>query len=208
MMRFVLLISLIVFGNGCRISANFHEVEKGKFYRSATLTAEELTLAIEKIGIKTIINLRGSAVGKKWYEDEVRVANEHNVKLISIGMSASRTPSREKLLAIVAAYRDEQYPILIHCKAGADRSRLATAIYLFDEGVPKRKAKKALAAKYYHFKKFTPAMDYFFEQYLGSDWALLAYFPCEDNYKYFDHKDCPAIADEPIDLAPSEDEDT
>src|SRR5262249_3162393 len=69
---------------------NFDTVVAGEVYRSAQLDRGDLDYAIAKYGIKTIINLRGAADGKDWYDDELRAAAAGGATVHSIGMSATR----------------------------------------------------------------------------------------------------------------------
>lgn len=174
--------------SACRLSANFHEVERGVFYRSAQLYKGELETAFQKLGIKTVINLRGEAPGKGWYKDEIEVSEKYGVRHISIGMSASRLPHRSDLIKLLDALRDSPRPILIHCKAGADRAGEASALYMLEYmGKSKKKALKMLTPKYLHLPAFMPAKTYFIKHvYQGEEWARLNYNPCNTQYKYYD----------------------
>lgn len=189
---FLVLVSLGL--SSCRLTANFYEVDPGKFYRSAQLTGEEFQKAIDHFGIRTIVNLRGAS-NASWYQEERAVAQKNGVELFDISMSATRLPHREDLIALLDVLRDAERPILIHCKAGADRTGEAAAIYqMLYMGKSVNKAKKMLSPKYLHLKMFTPAKDYFIENlWAGEVWAREIYDPCTDGrtYKYYDKsKNC------------------
>lgn len=112
------------------LSGNFHEVVPGELYRSAQLDPAHLNRMLERHDIKTVLNLRGQNTGSEWYDNEIRVTQAAGVKHIDFRMSSSRelTPQRaDELLAIM---RDAPKPLLIHCRAGADRTGLASAMYL------------------------------------------------------------------------------
>ena len=77
-------------------------------------------------------------------------------------------PSRETILGLKDFFSSLNYPILLHCKAGADRASLVSTLYLIlMEDVPVEEAKKQLSMRFGHFKQAkTGILDYFFETYL------------------------------------------
>ena len=61
---FLLLVALVVPGAyyGVMVErGNFHEVVPGRVYRSGQPTAEQLRAWVHRYGLKTIVNLRGTA---------------------------------------------------------------------------------------------------------------------------------------------------
>lgn len=171
--------------SGCH--PNFHEVDPGKMYRSAQLTGEELEHAINSLGIRSIINLRGESPGAEWYDTEAQVARDHGVKMVSIPMSAKRLPLRRDLIKLVDAMESSPRPMLIHCQAGADRTGEASAMYLMDYmGKTREEALEMLTIKYDHLAFYMPAKRYFIGFYGGKEWARHSYDPCRENYLYFD----------------------
>jgi protein tyrosine phosphatase (PTP) superfamily phosphohydrolase (DUF442 family) len=183
---------LMTASTGCRISANFHTVDEGKVYRSAQLTGKEIEKAVRAVGLKAILNLRGAAPGKDWYDEEVATAKRLGLVHASVRLSAIKTPSHVQIVEVLNALRDLPRPLLIHCQAGADRTGLTSAIYQLDYmKKSKRDAAKMLDAKYLHLKLFAGAMDYFFDLYQGPEWARDAYHPCLGGVKYFNPKDHP-----------------
>jgi protein tyrosine/serine phosphatase len=193
------LILLLALGlGGCRIHKNFHVVQEGEIYRSAQLTGEEFRLAIDQVGIKTVINLRGKN-DAEWYSEESETLRSEGVQLIDISMSAKRFPHRDDLIRLLDAFRTAARPILIHCKAGADRTGEAVALYQMEYlGKSKREALKSLSPYYLHMPSFMPAKRAFIEIYSGEDWARSVYDPCRESYKYYPQSDhCPRPLDPP-----------
>ncbi|MFK8139243.1 MAG: dual specificity protein phosphatase family protein [Bdellovibrionales bacterium] len=199
-MRFKLLFLLTFVGSSFAIAdsnqnlgilgPNFHSVEEGRFYRSAQLNPREFRKYIARHGIKTVINLRGVSE-KKWWVEESEVLSELDVVHINIKMSARRLPHREDLIKLLESYESAQYPILIHCEGGADRTGEASAIYqMLYMNKTKEEALKMLRFKYFHIPARMPAKRYFIKDlWQGVDWVYESYHPCESNWKYYDKEE-------------------
>jgi protein tyrosine/serine phosphatase len=112
------------------LSGNFHEVLPGQLYRSAQLSGERLGEEIDRYGIKTVINLRGKNVGKGWYDDEIRATAAHGATHVDFGISARRDLTPEKTQQLLTLLKTAEQPILVHCMSGADRTGLASVIFL------------------------------------------------------------------------------
>lgn len=113
-----------------QLFGNFAPVIPGELYRSAQPTPARLQSYVERHKIRSIINLRGENEGRDWYDDEVATARELGIVHIDFGISARKELTREKAEQLIDLMRDAPKPLLIHCKAGADRSGLASALYL------------------------------------------------------------------------------
>ncbi|WP_137130372.1 tyrosine-protein phosphatase [Rhizobium sp. FY34] len=146
-----LVLALGLYLGYLQLSGNFHEILPGKFYRSAQLSSEDLGRAIDTYHIKTVINLRGTNTGHSWYDDEVAVTQAHGAKHIDFGISALKELTPEKSMALVALMRDAEGPLLIHCRGGADRTGLASVMYLQQiAGVDEETAEWQLTPLYGH----------------------------------------------------------
>ena len=166
---------------------NLHEVDPGRFYRSAQLTGAQLQHAIDAHGIRTVINLRGPDRDDRWYREERRIARENGVAHVDVLLRSRRLPHRDDLITLLDAYRDAKRPILVHCYSGADRSGQASAIYQMEYmGRSKSEALKMLSARFFHFTWLKPAMRYFIELYEGEAWARAEYDPCHPDYLHYD----------------------
>lgn len=170
-------------------SGNLREVDPGKFYRSGQLSADQLREAIDSLGIKTLINLRGVSPHSRWYRDELAVAHEKGVQLISLRFGADRLPHRSDLIGLLDAFRYAERPILVHCFSGTDRSGEASAIYQMEYmGRTKQQALEMLSPRYFHISWLRPAKRYFIERYQGEEWARTRYDPCDPGYEYYDRQ--------------------
>jgi protein tyrosine/serine phosphatase len=146
---------------------NFHTITPGEAYRSAQMNRDELKYYIRKFGIHSIINLRGKNVREKWYTDEVAVCRNIGVKHYDLGLNATEAPSPEEISELLHIFQIAPRPVLMHCKAGSDRSGLAAALWEMDiDELPKSVAEEQLSIRFGHMPLGpTQAMDIFLENW-------------------------------------------
>lgn len=111
-------------------TGNFHEVIQGEFYRAAQPEGAQLERYINGHGIKSVINLRGENANAPWYQEEVATSKRLGVKHIDFRMKAARELTNEQAMELIEVMRNAPKPLLVHCRAGADRTGLASAIYV------------------------------------------------------------------------------
>lgn len=130
---------------------NFHPITPGEAYRSAQLDKDELEYDIRKFKIRSIINLTGKDVGEPLYREEIATCREMKVRHYDLGISAGKTPSSHDIEKLLQLFRNAPRPVLIHCRAGADRSGLAAALWkVVIDGVPKSVAGEQLSIRFGH----------------------------------------------------------
>jgi len=146
---------------------NFHAVIPGRVFRCAQLTGTGLEQVVTAHGIQTVINLRGNGVPLPWYLDESRVAHRLNVNLEDVSFSASRLPSVQEIRQLIRILDATEYPILLHCRQGADRTGLAAGLVLLllaDTSL--EQARKQLGLRFVHVAVDRAAhLDRFFDLY-------------------------------------------
>lgn len=131
---------------------NFHEVLHGELYRSAQPNGRELASYASGHGIRTVINLRGEHVGTGWYDEELKASTDLGLKHIDFSMSSRTELTPKQANDLIRIFETAEKPILIHCKAGADRTGLAAALYLASVGQAGEEAAEAqLSLLYGHF---------------------------------------------------------
>ncbi len=140
-------------------------------------------------GIKTVVNLRGPRVcGSYWLEQAA--CARHGVALVDCQMRSRAAPSREELRRARDLFDRIEYPVVLHCKSGADRAGLMSVLYSHCKlNMPIAEAKAQLSWRFGHIRQAdTGILDHFFETYLGYaaqspvafwDWVENIYDPDE-----------------------------
>ncbi len=151
----------VYFGN------NSHAVIPGLVYRTAQPSPEMLQDAVRAYGIRTVINLRGCGQPFDWYMDECRAVRELGINLEDVSFSANRTPSATELRRLVEVLDRTEFPVLLHCRRGADRTGMASVIaVLLKSDTPLAEARRQLGPRYGHIPlSHTMVLDRFFDLY-------------------------------------------
>lgn len=147
-------------------SHNIGVVDPGRAYRSAQPTSRVDDM-IQEYGLASILSLRGGTPKDFFYSNEVRATQEAGVDFYDLPLSATRRPRRRELLLLIDVLKQCDYPLLIHCKSGADRTGLASAIYRMEIlGQPPEQAKGAFTVLHSHIPWFgTQHLHEPFEEY-------------------------------------------
>ena len=121
----------------------FREVEPGKLYRSGQMTAAGFRQNIERYNIKTVVNLQHEnsdpLLPEHWLGKgvihESELCQQLGVKYVLLKpdiFAPGNTVEKEPPVVqewLDLLKKDENYPILLHCKAGLHRTGRLTAIY-------------------------------------------------------------------------------
>ncbi|MEE9388681.1 MAG: tyrosine-protein phosphatase [Paracoccaceae bacterium] len=106
----------------------------------------------QKIGINTVLNLRGVNTSSP-YLFEKEAADTLGMNLVSHRMSARSLVDKTTLLELLDVFETIDRPFVMHCKSGADRAGLASALYLLHiQGASLEKAKIQLSFKFLHLR--------------------------------------------------------
>jgi protein tyrosine/serine phosphatase len=144
---------------------NRHRLDE-RAWRSAQPAPRHIR-ALKRRGLRTIVNLRGERLcGSYWLEQ--RVCKRKGVVLVNFPLRSRAAPTPEEIKGARALFEQIEYPVLFHCKSGADRVGLMSALYrVFQQGKPIAEAKRELSLRYGHFRQAdTGILDRFFEKYL------------------------------------------
>lgn len=166
---------------------NRHVID-GRAQRAAQPAPHQIA-ALARQGIRTIVNLRGDRLcGSYWLEQAA--CKRHGITLVNCQVRSRAAPSREELRSARDMFEMIEYPMLMHCKSGADRAGLMSVLYAhLKQGQPIAEAKQQLSWRYGHFRQAdTGVLDAFFERYLADtaakpmsffEWVETVYDPDE-----------------------------
>lgn len=162
---------------------NFAEIAPGVF-RSNHPTRARFKAYAER-GIKTILTLRGGE-DRPHHLLEVEACRDFGLTFECVPMSARHAPTVGQLRAVFEALDRIERPFLMHCKSGADRTGLVSAIYLLHYGgASLDQAREQLSFRYIHIRRTqTGVLDFFLEAYAARfaetgigirDWIMSEY---------------------------------
>lgn len=107
---------------------NFGTLQPGRIYRSWQMSPRTLTRTLRDRRIKTVLNLRGVNPDRAWYRDERAATTAAGATQVDVSLSSCEWISRAQLRAVVRVFDTCEYPLLIHCEWGSERTGLASAV--------------------------------------------------------------------------------
>ena len=139
---------------------NFQQINT-QLYRGGQPERGALAM-LARMGVKTVINLRGADERTRAEEQEALALGLHYYNIPLPSLSRPDIATVERILALIADAQAQ--PIFIHCKRGSDRTGTIIACYrILHDGWT---AKAALAeAKHYGLSRFERGMKHFVEDY-------------------------------------------
>ena len=147
------------------VTTNFHAVVPGQVYRSAQPGPQQLQRWARRYGLKTVINLRGVS-RRRFYEAERQAARAAGLTMIDIRLTSQDPPSALWIRRLIEALRTAERPMLIHCRAGADRAGVASVLAAMAVGGRDyADAKGQLSAKYLHVNPWKNRVVALLEEY-------------------------------------------
>ncbi|AOX20528.1 tyrosine-protein phosphatase [Kozakia baliensis] len=141
---------------------NLAPVVPGKIYRCNHPTPARLARLKQRLGLKTLVNLRGH---RRCGSDALSRHAAQQIGLFHIDMAfeSRGAPHRDRILKFYDIYRTLQTPMLMHCKSGADRAGLASGLVVMFEGGTAKEALNQLHWRFGHFNRSrTGILDAFF----------------------------------------------
>jgi protein tyrosine/serine phosphatase len=106
------------------VRGNFHEVVPGSVYRSAQPSPRRLAGWITEHGLAAVLNLNDDG----GFADEAAVADEAGIRYLHVPLSDLGLPHRNTFLALLDSLETLPRPLLVHCRAGADRTGMACVL--------------------------------------------------------------------------------
>jgi hypothetical protein len=144
---------------------NVAEVVPGKLYRSNHPTPMRLARLARRFHLRTLINVRGK---RECGSDALSRDTARRLGLghIDMAFESRGAPHRDRILRFAEIYAGLKTPALLHCKSGADRAGLASALAVILEGGSAATASKQLSLRFGHFSRSkTGILDAFFSLY-------------------------------------------
>ena len=134
-------------------------------YRSNYPTSARIK-RLKRQGVNMILSLRGQFDGA-FNALERDACESHGVALTFVPLGAREAPKARRILDLLKTFQEIDRPFLLHCKSGADRASLASAIYLIAiEGKSVAEARKMFSIRFIHFKwTKTGILDMFLDMY-------------------------------------------
>jgi protein tyrosine/serine phosphatase len=147
------------------IWGNLAPVIPGKIYRCNHPTPARLRRMTARLGLRTLINLRGKTQsGSDALSREA--ARESGLQFHDMAFESRGAPQRERILRLYGIYQSMPLPAIMHCKSGADRAGLAAGLMVLFDGGTAAEALQQLSWRFGHIRQArTGILDAFFLRY-------------------------------------------
>jgi len=134
------------------IRFNFHRLSDEAF-RSSQPTMWQMRRMVKKYGIKTIVNLKGPNANSAYWAFEREQCEKLGVRLVDVSIASRSIPDVDRIRRAKEVFETVEYPIWMHCKAGADRAGIYSTLYQhFRQGVPIERTDQLKLWPYGHFR--------------------------------------------------------
>jgi protein tyrosine phosphatase (PTP) superfamily phosphohydrolase (DUF442 family) len=149
------------------IRFNFHRISDEAF-RSSQPTMWQLRRMVKKYGIRTIINLKGANANSAYWAFEREQCEKLGVHLVDIAIYSRSIPEAARIRRAKEVFESVEYPIWIHCKAGADRAGIYSTFYqYFRKHIPIAETNQLRLWPFGHIRHSNAGkIDYYLELYL------------------------------------------
>ena len=159
---------------------NLHQLDE-MMWRSNQPSPKQVA-EIAEMGIKNILNLRGARSVGTW-QLEAEACAKYGIRLYDFTARSRAAPDKQMLYDARDLFACLDGPSLMHCKSGADRAGLMSALYmLVVKNVGARQALAQLSFKYLHVKQAkTGLLDAFLESYIPFEDKGMAFYDWVEN---------------------------
>jgi protein tyrosine/serine phosphatase len=159
----------LVWGDHGFLRARFRNLHRisDEMYRANQPSPEHIARYAKELGLKTIINLRGTSP-KGYYLLEKEACLHHGMQLVDFQVFSREPPRKEAIFAARDLFDRIAYPALMHCKSGSDRAGLMSVLYMhYRRKLPIEQAMEQLSWRYLHVREGkTGVLDFIFATYL------------------------------------------
>ncbi len=147
---------------------------------------------IERLGVRSVVNLRGPRPSERWYVDELAACRDLKVAHDDVRIKLDDWPPQHEVRRYVTLLERTPRPLLLHCKSGTDRSGWGAAVAMSLGDAPLERALDLLSPAHGHVcNRATCPLHRFFARYQkwlsetgashGGDtfrrWAMEVYCP-------------------------------
>ena len=124
--------------------------------------------ALARRGVKTILNLRGDRDCGS-YRLEAQACRKYGIRLVDFSVKSRQAPAKRVFHDAKTLFDSIEYPMMLHCKSGADRAGLMSVLYMIlKENVPVEQARRQLSLRFGHIRQAdTGVLDFVFDSYLA-----------------------------------------
>jgi protein tyrosine phosphatase (PTP) superfamily phosphohydrolase (DUF442 family) len=145
--------------------SNLAPVIPGAIYRCNHPTPVALRRMVRRLGVRTVINLRGrTQSGSDALSREAAAAL--GLDFYDMAFESRGAPQRDRILRLHGIYTSMQTPAIMHCKSGADRAGLASGLVILFNGGTSEEALRQLSWRFGHVRQArTGILDAFFLLY-------------------------------------------
>lgn len=141
------------------LRGNFGAIVPHQAYRSGQVSGPRLRASIDRLGLRSVINLRGRN-DARWYHQEVAACRAAGVQHFDVAMTGREIPAPQTVLHLLDVFRQAPRPLLVHCQGGADRAGLASTLFLLAlERVPFERACEAGLTVWYGYLPLGPCAE-------------------------------------------------
>lgn len=121
-------------------------------------------------GVRTLVNLRGVRDCSSYVLEQEACAR-HGIALVNHAVRSRAAPTPAEIRGVLELFERVEYPFVMHCKSGADRTGLVSTLYRYVKmGDPMPMAMKQLSLRFGHIRQAdTGILDYFFERYMADN---------------------------------------
>jgi protein tyrosine/serine phosphatase len=146
--------------------ANRHRLS-AQAWRSSQPAPHDIRMLARR-GVKTIVNLRGDRDCGS-YRLEIQACRKYGIELVDFSVKSRQAPAKRVFHEAKSLFDSIEYPMLLHCKSGADRAGLMSVLYMIlKENVPVEEAKRQLSLRFGHIRQAdTGVLDFVFDSYLA-----------------------------------------
>jgi hypothetical protein len=123
-----LLLAALGFVGWNLATGNFATVQPGRVYRSGQMRSIDLAAKIRGHAIRTVLNLRGAHPEEAWYRAERSATLAAGAMQVDIALSSCEWMSRDQMRMLLKVLDTCEYPVLIHCWRGSERTGLVAAM--------------------------------------------------------------------------------